>query len=156
MKPAIVDGDLLDQEVEAIVNPWNRNVLPWWLLLPAGVAGAIRSRAGLAPFRELSRHGPIPHGRAVLTTAGRLPHQAIIHVAVLDLLWRASEDAVRQSVGSAMTLLSEHHLRSVAFPLLGAGVGGLKPDRALEIVRESLAPYPESIEARIVRFLPPA
>jgi O-acetyl-ADP-ribose deacetylase len=31
-----VEGDLLDQSTEAIVNAWNRNVIPWWLLLPQG------------------------------------------------------------------------------------------------------------------------
>ncbi len=32
----IVEGDLLDQDVEVIVNAWNRNIIPWWLLLPQG------------------------------------------------------------------------------------------------------------------------
>ena len=42
MEPSIIDGDLLDQDAEVIVNAWNRNVIPWWLLLPQGVAGAIK------------------------------------------------------------------------------------------------------------------
>ena len=42
----IVDGDLLDQDVEVIVNAWNRNVIPWWLLIPQGVSGAIKKRGG--------------------------------------------------------------------------------------------------------------
>ncbi len=46
MTPRIVYGDLLDQPVEVIVNAWNRNVIPWWLLLPQGVSGAIKRRAG--------------------------------------------------------------------------------------------------------------
>lgn len=52
-------GDLLDQRVDAIVNPWNRNIIPWWLLLPQGVSGAIKARAGNAPFRELARHARV-------------------------------------------------------------------------------------------------
>lgn len=39
-------GDLLDQDVEVIVNAWNRNIIPWWLLIPQGVSGAIKKRAG--------------------------------------------------------------------------------------------------------------
>lgn len=66
----VVEGDLLDQPVGCIVNPWNRNVIPWWLLLPHGVSGAIKRRAGYGPFFELGRMGPIPLGRAVLTGAG--------------------------------------------------------------------------------------
>jgi O-acetyl-ADP-ribose deacetylase len=42
MKFRILDGDLLDQDVEVIVNAWNRNIIPWWLLLPQGVSGAFK------------------------------------------------------------------------------------------------------------------
>src|SRR5687768_13024288 len=81
-----VSGDLLDQDVDVIVNAWNRNIIPWWLLLPQGVSGAIKRRAGYAPFREVGRHGPMPLGSAVFTSAGRLPHRGIIHVAGINLL----------------------------------------------------------------------
>jgi hypothetical protein len=40
-KLEVVQGDLLDQDVDVIVNAWNRNIIPWWLLLPQGVSGAI-------------------------------------------------------------------------------------------------------------------
>ena len=50
MEPHVVDGDLLDQPVEVIVNAWNRNIIPWWLLWPQGVSGAIKRRAGYHPF----------------------------------------------------------------------------------------------------------
>ena len=43
----VVDGDLLEQSADVIVNAWNRNVIPWWLLLPQGVSGAIKRRAGV-------------------------------------------------------------------------------------------------------------
>lgn len=80
MRLTIVEGDLLDQDVEVIVNAWNRNIIPWWLLWPQGVSGAIKRRAGHQPFRELARLGPIPAGGAVATGSGRLPFRAIIHV----------------------------------------------------------------------------
>ena len=82
MNMTVVEGDLLDQDVDVIVNAWNRNIIPWWLLLPQGVSGAIKKRGGIRPFQELGKHGSIPLGGAVLTSAGRLPFQAIIHVAV--------------------------------------------------------------------------
>ena len=71
MNFTIVQGDLLDQDVDVIVNAWNRNIIPWWLLLPQGVSGAIKRRGGTGPFKELARHGSIPLGGAVLTSAGR-------------------------------------------------------------------------------------
>ncbi len=48
----IVQGDLLDQHVEVIVNAWNRNIIPWWLLLPQGVSGAIKKRAATHRFES--------------------------------------------------------------------------------------------------------
>jgi len=150
----VVHGDLLDQEVEAIVNPWNRNWIPWWLLLPQGVSGAIRRRAGLAPFRELGRQGPIPLGGAVCTGPGRLPHRAIIHVAGIDMLWRSSEHSVRTCVRSALDLAAERELASVAFPLIGAGVGGAREERTLEWMLDELSGLDFEGQVRVVRYQP--
>jgi len=57
MKVTVVEGNLLDQEVDVIVNAWNRNIIPWWLLLPQGVSGAIKKRGGTGPFKEVRQHG---------------------------------------------------------------------------------------------------
>jgi O-acetyl-ADP-ribose deacetylase (regulator of RNase III) len=58
MNLKMIDGDLLDQPVEVIVNAWNRNIIPWWLLLPQGVCGAIGHTAHFAPAR-VSKDAPI-------------------------------------------------------------------------------------------------
>ena len=79
-----VQGDLLDQDVDVIVNAWNRNIIPWCLLLPQGVSGAVKKRGGLDPFKELAKHGWIPLGGAVLTSGGKLPFKGIIHVAGIN------------------------------------------------------------------------
>lgn len=154
MKPQIVQGDLLDQEVEVIVNAWNRNIIPWWLLIPQGVSGAIKKRAGHAPFRELGRMGAIPLGGAVVTGAGRLPFRAIIHVAGISMLWRSSERSIRGSVQSAMRLASERGYRSIAFPLIGAGTGGSRQGRVLEMMKDELSRLEFDGEVRIVTYKP--
>jgi O-acetyl-ADP-ribose deacetylase (regulator of RNase III) len=46
MNVTITEGDLLDEDVDVIVNAWNRNIIPWWLLLPQGISGAIKKRGG--------------------------------------------------------------------------------------------------------------
>ena len=152
MTPAVVAGDLLDQQVEVIVNAWNRNIIPWWLLLPQGVSGAIKRRGGLAPFKELGRHGPLPLGAAVLTGAGRLPYLGIIHVAGINMLWRASEGSVRGSVRSAMRIVEEEGFVSVAFPIIGAGSGGFDQTRALELMCDELEALSSPSDVTIVRF----
>ncbi len=145
-------GDLLDQEVDAIVNPWNRNFIPWWLLLPHGVSGAIRRRAGAGPFRELGRHGPMRPGEAVMTSAGRLSHKAIIHVAGLTWRWTTNLQIVRDCARHACELCVNNQLHSVALPLIGTGVGGLEPKRVLDVIQESVAPFLDRVEARLVVF----
>ena len=115
----VVEGDLLDQNVDVIVNAWNRNIIPWWLLLPQGVSGAIKRRAGTAPFREVRRLGAIPLGGAVLTSAGELPFKGIIHVAGINMLWRSSERSIRDSVKNAVRLAHETGFTSIAIPLIG-------------------------------------
>jgi O-acetyl-ADP-ribose deacetylase (regulator of RNase III) len=148
----IVEGDLLDQQTEAIVNAWNRNIVPWWLLLPQGVSGAIKKRAGLQPFRELGRLGPIPLGGAVHTSAGRLPYKAILHVAGINMLWRASRASIRDSVRNAVRLAEKLGLRSVAFPIIGAGSGSFDAAEAERIMRDTLAELTSPVEVVLVRF----
>jgi O-acetyl-ADP-ribose deacetylase (regulator of RNase III) len=150
--PTIVDGDLLDQPVEVIVNAWNRNIIPWWLLVPQGVSGAIKRRAGYQPFFELGRLGPIPLGKAVLTGAGRLPCKAIIHVAGINLLWRSTAASIHDSVMSAMALVEKHQFRSVAFPVIGAGTGGFGESGALDLMLQAFATVESAAEIRVVRY----
>jgi O-acetyl-ADP-ribose deacetylase (regulator of RNase III) len=152
MKLCVVDGDLLSQDVEVIVNPWNRNLIPWWLLLPQGVSGAIKRRAGLQPFRELGRLGAIPLGGAVETGPGRLPFKAIIHVAGINLLWQSSERSIRRAARNALAIAQEKGYRSIAFPLIGAGSGGGSPMKVLEFLCDELQSIDYDGEVRIVRY----
>lgn len=149
---AVVTGDLFDQPVDAIVNAWNRNVIPWWLLLPQGVSGAIKRRAGVGPFRELGRMGPIPLGGAVVTSAGRLSHKAIIHVAGINLLWRASEASIRGSVASAIHLAEQQSFESIALPAIGAGSGGFDEGASLQLIEDEIDRRRPSIQVTLVRY----
>lgn len=153
MTPEIVEGDLLDQDVDVIVNAWNRNLIPWWLLLPQGVSGAIKRRAGLGPFNELRRHGLLPLGGAVLTGPGRLPLQGIVHVAGIGHTWRASEKSIRASVRNAMALVGQYGFASVAFPVIGAGTGGFSREDAERIMLDELGTIAFGGKVRIVRFM---
>lgn len=155
MDARVVEGDILEQEVDAIVNTWNRNILPWWLLLPQGVSGAIKRRAGYAPFREVARYGPLALGRAVHTSAGRLPYRAIIHVAGINLLWRATPRSIQDSVRSAVHLAESLGLKSLAFPVIGAGSGGFDPAEAERLMLEAFAGLDSDLEVVVVRYRSP-
>src|SRR5688572_3213177 len=150
--PRVLEGDLLDQDVDVIVNAWNRNIIPWWLLLPQGVSGAIKKRGGTAPFKELAKHGAMPLGTAVLTSAGKLPFKAIIHVAGINMLWRASERSIRDSVTSALKIASERGFSSIAFPLIGAGSGGFNQEQAKAIMLDELSKADTAMTVKLVVF----
>jgi O-acetyl-ADP-ribose deacetylase (regulator of RNase III) len=150
----VVEGDLLEQKVDAIVNAWNRNVIPWWLLLPQGVSGAIKRRAGLQPFRELARVGPMPLGTAVVTSAGRLPYAGIIHVAGINLLWQASERSICDSVRNAIALADERGFERVALPVIGAGSGGFDEAGAVVLIEQTLCDIHSRGQAILVRYRP--
>jgi O-acetyl-ADP-ribose deacetylase (regulator of RNase III) len=92
-------------------------------------------------------------GGAVLTSAGRLPLRAIIHGAGIDMLWRASEFSVRESVRSAMRIAAERRFSSVAVPLIGAGSGGATADRSLAWMTDELSHQTFEGEVRVVRYL---
>ncbi len=152
MKIEVVEGDLLNQDVDVIVNAWNRNIIPWWLLLPQGVSGAIKRRAGTVPFKEVAKHGAIPLGGAVLTSAGNLPHKGIIHVAGINMLWRASERSIRESVRSAIQLAHKSVFLSIAMPLIGAGSGGFNQEQTKALVLDELQRINLPMSVKVVVF----
>lgn len=115
----IVQGDITDQKVDAIVNAANNR-----LWMGAGVAGAIKRRGGEEIEREAVRQGPIPVGEAVVTGAGRLPARWVIHAAVMGQDLKTGEREIRDATRNALRRAEEKGLRSIAFPALGTGVGG--------------------------------
>ena len=148
----IIEGNLLDQDVEGIVNPWNRNFLPWWILLPQGVSGEIKKRAGYSPFIEVGKKGILSLGEAILTNSGNLNFKGIIHVAGINFFWKATENSIRLSTKNAILLASENNFRSIAFPLIGAGTGGFKKEKVLEIMKNEIEKLNFEMEVRLILF----
>ena len=155
MIPEIKQGDLLDQEVEVIVNSWNRNIIPWWLLLPQGVSGAIKKHGGTKPFKELAKFGSIPLGEARFTSSGKLPYKGIIHVAGINMFWFATEYSVSQSVINAMKVVKDKGFDSVAFPLVGSGSGNRGEKWAKEIILNTFSKIESDARVIIVEYKKP-
>jgi O-acetyl-ADP-ribose deacetylase (regulator of RNase III) len=122
----LVTGDITAQEVDAIVNAANSS-----LLGGGGVDGAIHRRGGpeiLAECRQLraGQYGKgLPTGEAVATTAGRLPARWVIHT--VGPVWAKSVDRtplLRACYTNSLRVATELGARSVAFPLISAGIYG--------------------------------
>ncbi len=139
MSIELVNGDLTNCAVDAIINPWNRQVVPWWLLSLHGVAGRIKRRAGSDIFRELARQGRLSPGQAVLTKSGNLPCRYIIHVAGIGLFGHSDAEQVRLSTRNALAYAARKRFTTLAFPLIGAGSGGLSPLVSYRVMLEELA-----------------
>ncbi len=145
-------GNIVDAKTEVIVNAWNRNIIPWFLLIPQGVSGAIKKKAGFKPFNELLKAGPIKLGKAKLTSSGKLNFKGIIHVAGINMFWTASEYSIRESVKSAMEIVNENKFNSIAFPVLGAGSGGFNTEKALNIMIDEFKKISSNAEIIIMIY----
>lgn len=153
MQPQIIEGDILDQEVEVIINPWNRNIIPWWLLLPQGVSGAIKRRGGNQPFKDLAKMGAIPLGQARETNCPGLGFKSIIHVAGINLCWFATARSVADSVRSAVHIINQKGYKSAAFPLIGAGSGNRSAQWSLALMQRTFASLESEANIIIVRYV---
>jgi O-acetyl-ADP-ribose deacetylase (regulator of RNase III) len=123
-----VTGDITEQKVDAIVNPANS-----WLVMGGGVAGAIKRIGGQEIEEEALKHAPISVGKAVATGAGKLKAKYVIHAPTMERpAMRIDVENVKLAVRAALECADELRLKSVAFPGMGTGVGGLALDKAAE------------------------
>ena len=137
-------GDITELSVDAIANAANSD-----LWMGSGVAGAIKSKGGQQIEDEALSMGPIRPGEAVMTTAGALPSKYVIHCAGMPPGGRATYWKVMASVQAALSIASDHNLRSVAFPAIGAGVGGLSEEQSAKAIVEGITHYaktPQSVK----------
>ena len=132
-------GDITDLAVDVIVNAANSD-----LWMGSGVAGAIKSKGGKEIEDEALSMGPIRPGEAVMTNAGSLPSRYVIHCAGMPPGGRATYLNVRSSVEAALNIASEHTLRSLAFPAIGAGVGGLSVEQSAKAIVEGISHFAHS------------
>lgn len=145
----IIDGDLVEQDVDAIVNAANND-----LVLGAGVAGAIRRRGGPAIQAECDAHGPVKVGEAAITGAGELPARHVIHAASMGLGGRTTRTSLASSMDHAFRLAREHGVKTIAIPAVGTGIAGFPMDECARVMAESLrAALDDGWEPEEVRFV---
>jgi O-acetyl-ADP-ribose deacetylase len=141
-------GDITEYEVDAIVNPANDQ-----LSMGTGVASAIKRKGGTIVEEDAKRQGPVEGGDAVVTTAGNLPANYVIHAAVMGLDLRSNADLVRQATKNALRRAEELRLHTVAFPAFGTGAGRVDPkDCADAMVGALRAHFAEVAESSLRRI----
>lgn len=154
----LVEGDITEQEVDAVVNAANST-----LLGGGGVDGAIHRRGGeaiLAECRELRRTrypDGLPTGQAVATTGGELPARRVIHT--VGPIWqgggKGEEELLASAYGSSLECAREDGARTIAFPSISTGAYGYPLRRAAPVALRTVAAYleehPDAFEE--VRFV---
>ncbi|WFO76272.1 macro domain-containing protein [Desulfurococcaceae archaeon MEX13E-LK6-19] len=117
----VVKGDITKMDVDAIVNPANS-----YMVMGGGVAYAIKKAGGQIIEDEARKHAPVPVGKAVATTAGRLSAKYVIHAPTMERpAMRIGTEQVRLAVKAALEKAKELNIESIAFPGMGTGVGGV-------------------------------
>ncbi len=144
----VIHGDITKLEVEAIVNAANTR-----LIMGGGVAGAIKRAGGKEIEEEAVRQGPIKIGSAVVTSAGRLKAKYVIHSPTMELDFKTDEGKVRLAMIAALKKAEELKVKSIAFPALGTGVGGLPKDLAAKIMVEELKKHLDSGKSSLKRVV---
>ncbi|HTF57560.1 MAG TPA: macro domain-containing protein [Planctomycetota bacterium] len=131
LKIEILQGDITQLEVEAIVNSANND-----LILGSGVSGAIHRLGGPEIQEECHRIGTLPLGSVATTTAGKLKAKYIVHAAVNPLgLW-ADAKSIRAAFRGVLRELTAKGIKSAAVPAIGTGAGAFSIDRCADILLE--------------------
>jgi len=130
----IISGDLVEQEVDAIVNAANND-----LQLGGGVAGAIRRAGGPAIQDECDAHGAVHVGEAAITGAGRLRAHYVIHAASMSLGGRTTRASLKSSMDDTFRLAQQHSMTTIAIPAVGTGIAGFPIDECARVMAESLS-----------------
>jgi len=125
----LAQGDLTDLVVDAIVNAANSQ-----LILGAGVAGAIRAKGGPSIQVECSRIGFCEVGEAVITGAGKLPAQYVIHAVGPHMGEGSERGKLASATRAALRLAEDRHLTSIAFPAISTGVFGYPYESCAEVM----------------------
>ncbi len=128
-KIVILQGDLTEMDVDAIVNAANND-----LQLGGGVAGAIRRKGGAVIQRECDAIGSIPVGGAAITSGGKLKARHVVHAASMQLGGNTTAHDLRSCTAHSLRIAAEKGLKTIAFPAVGTGIAGFPLQECAEIM----------------------
>ena len=139
----VVQGDLTEEPVDAIVNAANEH-----LAHGGGVAGAIVRRGGCEIQEQsnawIARYGPVQTGTAAITTGGALPCRFVIHA--VGPVWGSGdeENKLAGAVRSALEMAERHELASISMPAISSGIFGFPKNLCAQVMVRTVREYLES------------
>jgi O-acetyl-ADP-ribose deacetylase (regulator of RNase III) len=131
-------GDITCYDGDAIVNAATEK-----LVMDAGVAGAIKEKGGESIEHEALGRLPIEVGEAIVTSAGNLTVDYVIHAVVVRRDGHTGEAEIRTATQNSLYRCDELSIERVAFPALGTGLGGYPVDKCARAMLEEVVLYLE-------------
>jgi O-acetyl-ADP-ribose deacetylase (regulator of RNase III) len=151
MRITAVQGDITVQDVDAVVNAANRAMRGG-----GGVDGAIHRAGGREVLEDCIKRFPdgLATGQAGWTTAGKMTARWVIHVVGPDFSAGERERSLLTSCyAHALGVADELGVRTIAFPLVSAGIYRWPKDDAVAAAIETLSSTTTQVEeARIVAY----
>ena len=129
-------GDITEIKADGIVNAANNE-----LWMGSGVAGAIKRKGGEEIEKEALSKGPIKHGEAIETRAGKLNVKYIIHAAAMRSDGYITSESLKESIINSLKLAEKLKLKSISFPAIGTGVAGFPFDQCAIIMIDAIKSF---------------
>lgn len=134
MEVEVLVGDLTKMEVDAIVNPANSEGE-----MGGGVAGAIKKAGGKIIEEQAMEQAPIPIGKAVVTSSGKLKCEYVIHAPTMEVpVQRTSVERIYQAVSAALQVAADFEFESLAMPGMGTGTGRVPLEEAAKAMMDAI------------------
>jgi O-acetyl-ADP-ribose deacetylase (regulator of RNase III) len=130
----MVRGDITDLEVEAFVFDITADAK-----LGSGFGGAIQQRGGIVIQKELDAYGSVPTGAAVVTQAGALKAEHIIHVNGPKFREEDEAGKLEKAVTSALARAEERGIKQLAFPPIGTGMYQVPMDLCARVMVDAIS-----------------
>jgi O-acetyl-ADP-ribose deacetylase len=136
----IVQGDLTEEQVDAIVNAANEH-----LAHGGGVAGAIARHGGQVIQQESNHwvrtHGKVVTGSAAITSGGALLARHVIHA--VGPVWGTGDETskLNNAVRSALALAEEHDVGSISLPAISSGIFGFPKQLCAQVILEAVSTH---------------
>ncbi len=151
MPLTITKTDITTMTVDAIVNAANTD-----LQMGGGVCGAIFMVAGPAKLQEAcNKLAPIKTGDAVITQGFNAKAKYIIHTAgpIYNPANKQQADQLSNCYTNSLKLAAQNNLKSIAFPLISAGIYGYPLNDAIQIAIDSIKDFLQKENSQITVYL---
>ena len=128
--------DITDLDIEAFVFYAENN-----LALGSGFGGAIGVRGGPSIQKELDELGPVETCEAIISSAGKLKAEHIVHAVGPKFREENIEQKLRMTMLNTLKVVEEKGIQRIAFPAMGAGYYGIPAPVSAKVMIDVIADH---------------